>query len=219
MHEHYLQALYRLFPVLCAAPPTIQARISSCGLILNADAKEMLLDSGDTPPGVLFVLSGSARIIHTGEGGKEIAMERVGVGEICSLGLTSILSQCNAPASCRAQSACAGVVVPGPIVMELLTQCPEFVQFSLAQVSRRLQESYRQMHALAFQKLDARIAALLVASDNDVITTTHQRLANELGCVREIVSRVLKSFEHAGLLRLERAQIILLQREKLAQIA
>ena len=60
--------------------------------------------------------------------------------------------------------------------------------------------------AVAFQKLDQRLAALLVAKPSP-IRTTHQALADELGSVREIVSRLLKNFAEQGWVNLGREQI------------
>ena len=56
------------------------------------------------------------------------------------------------------------------------------------------------VEAIAYQKLDQRLAALLVKRDADAgeIHATHQALADELGSVREIVSRLLRSFEDRG---------------------
>jgi CRP/FNR family transcriptional regulator len=60
--------------------------------------------------------------------------------------------------------------------------------------------------AVAFQKLDQRLAALLVAKPSP-LHTTHQALADELGSAREIVSRLLKGFSEQGWVKLGREQI------------
>lgn len=45
---------------------------------------------------------------------------------------------------------------------------------------------------------------------DECVLSTHQELANDLGCTREVVSRLLKRFEHMGCIRLHRGQIELL---------
>ncbi len=62
---------------------------------------------------------------------------------------------------------------------------------------------------VAFRKLDQRLAALLLGKGR-LLHTTHQQLADELGSVREIVSRLLKSFADQGLVRLAREQVEIL---------
>jgi len=49
-----------------------------------------------------------------------------------------------------------------------------------------------------------------------VLEATHQKLADELGSVREIVSRLLRSFETRGWVKLERERITVLDPKSLA---
>jgi CRP/FNR family transcriptional regulator len=71
---------------------------------------------------------------------------------------------------------------------------------------------------VAFGKMDQRLASLLL-SKGAAMETTHQALADELGSVREVVSRILKDFEGQGLLELERGQIRLVDTPALEKIA
>ena len=56
---------------------------------------------------------------------------------------------------------------------------------------------------MAFQKLDQRLAAVLIAKPKP-IRATHQAFADELGSLREIVSQLLKNFAEQGWMRLGR---------------
>lgn len=67
-------------------------------------------------------------------------------------------------------------------------------------------------------RLDQRLAALLLGHGREV-HTTHQLLAQDLGSVREIVSRLLKGFEHRGLVKLGRETIEILDPAGLRQLA
>ncbi len=60
--------------------------------------------------------------------------------------------------------------------------------------------------AVAFRKLDQRLAAALLGRGQD-LAITHQQLADELGTVREIVTRLLRRFEREGWVRLGRERI------------
>jgi len=74
------------------------------------------------------------------------------------------------------------------------------------------------VEAVAFQRLDQRLAALLLGKGR-LIRTTHQALADELGSVREIVTRLLRSFEQRGWVRLERERVTVLDPKALADFA
>ena len=85
----------------------------------------------------------------------------------------------------------------------------------------RLAALMQVVEAIAYQKLDQRLAALLVNRDAESgeIHTTHQALADELGSVREIVSRLLRSFEDRGWVDLGRERIRVIDRHALAAAA
>ena len=60
--------------------------------------------------------------------------------------------------------------------------------------------------AVAFHKLDQRLAAALLGRGQD-LALTHQTLADELGTVREIITRLLRRFEREGWVELSRERI------------
>ena len=62
------------------------------------------------------------------------------------------------------------------------------------------------INAVAFQRLDQRLAAALLGRGQN-LSLTHQDLADELGTVREIVSRLLRRFEREGWVKLSRERI------------
>jgi CRP/FNR family transcriptional regulator len=72
---------------------------------------------------------------------------------------------------------------------------------------------------VAFARLDQRLAKLLLARNETLVAITHQQLADELGSVREIVSRLLKGFAAQGLVSLGREQIAISDRNGLQRIA
>jgi len=74
------------------------------------------------------------------------------------------------------------------------------------------------VEAVAFHKLDQRLAALLLGKGK-VIHMTHQHLADELGSVREIVSRLLKTFAGQGLVSLGREEIEIVNPQALRRIS
>jgi len=72
---------------------------------------------------------------------------------------------------------------------------------------------------VAFNRLDQRLAKLILARNQETLNITHQQLADELGSVREIVSRLLKGFVAQGLVSLGREQLTVINRQGLQNIA
>ena len=72
--------------------------------------------------------------------------------------------------------------------------------------------------ALFDELLDQRLAGLLLGKGR-LLHATHQQLADELGSVREMVSRLLKGFAEQGLVRLGREQVEVLDAAGLRRTA
>ena len=69
------------------------------------------------------------------------------------------------------------------------------------------------VNAIAFKKLDERLLNFIQRkcelTNNKILQVTHEQLANELGTVRVVVSRLLKQMEEQGLVELGRNKITL----------
>ena len=93
-----------------------------------------------------------------------------------------------------------------------------FRHFVFGTFADRLADLMTLAEAVAFQRLDQRLAGALLGHGM-VVLTTHQALADELGTVREIVTRLLKRFERSGWLLLGRERIELQDAAALRQLA
>ena len=78
-----------------------------------------------------------------------------------------------------------------------------FREFVFGIFADRLADLMALAEAVAFQRLDQRLAAALLGHGS-TLRSTHQALADELGTVREIVTRLLKRFEQSGWVALGR---------------
>jgi CRP/FNR family transcriptional regulator len=75
---------------------------------------------------------------------------------------------------------------------------------------------------ILFMSFDKRLATFLIDEMSRTKTTeinlTHEQIAKYLGSAREVVSRMLKSFESKGILKLSRGSIQVLDKEKLREL-
>jgi CRP/FNR family transcriptional regulator len=53
----------------------------------------------------------------------------------------------------------------------------------------------------------------------NTIETTHEKIANDLGTAREVVSRMLEEFQKSGIVKLSRGKIEIINISKLKQVA
>ena len=97
------------------------------------------------------------------------------------------------------------VVIGAALFNELLASCEEFRALVFSILSERIADLMQRVEEVAFQRLDRRLASLLVARAPE-LRATHRELADELGSVREMVTRLLRGFEKHGWVRLGREE-------------
>jgi CRP/FNR family transcriptional regulator, anaerobic regulatory protein len=110
------------------------------------------------------------------------------------------------------------VSIARPVFLQLVEQSPEFRTYIFRFFGERVTRLMELIEAVAFRRLDQRLAALLLMR-GPAIAATHQNLADELGSVREVVSRILGDFQAHNIVRLDRGQIVVLDREALQKRA
>lgn len=82
----------------------------------------------------------------------------------------------------------------------------------------RIADLMQLVEAVAFRRLDQRLAALL-RERGPTVLATHQQLADELGSAREIVSRLLKHLADDGAIVVRRERIDVLDADVLRRWA
>jgi CRP/FNR family transcriptional regulator len=108
------------------------------------------------------------------------------------------------------------MITPSIFVQWLET--PVFRNDVLGLFAERMADLTGLIDAVAFQRLDQRLAATLLGRGQN-LALTHQQLANELGTVREMVSRLLRRFEREGWVELARENILIRDSKALRAIA
>ena len=148
-----------------------------------------------------------------GETGREITLYEIGPGETCILNASCILSGSTYPAHAVAASEVTVLIVPANEFRGMVKDHEEMRDFVFTMLSRRLAAVMELVEEITFGSLDKRLMEYLAEkAQNNVLETTHQRIANDLGTSREVVSRLLKDFERKKLLNLSRNSITLLKR-------
>lgn len=198
--------LIEAYPSLAGLPPALRAAVGPQQLQdLSVPAGTLLFEEHAPCQGFPLVLSGEVRVARGSPQGRSLELYRVGPGELCVVSACGLFGQ--------SPLAAHGVAV---VPTRLLLLSPDgfaqwtthepFRRFVFGIFADRLADLMSLAEAVAFQRLDQRLAAALLGHGS-VVQTTHQALADELGTVREIVTRLLKRFERAGWVSLGRERI------------
>ena len=212
-----IPALAELYPVLDALPADLRARVLAQAQPIAVGAGTVLFDERQPCQGFPFVLDGGIRVAKLSANGRELPLYRVLPGESCIITSSCLLGNVVYNARGVAESDTTLMLMPRPLFGELMAQTP-FRDFIFHLFSERIADLMQLVEEVAFRKLDQRLAGLLLGKGRTV-HATHQHLADELGSVREMVSRLLKGFAEQGLVRLGREQVEILDPAGLRQVA
>lgn len=175
-------------------------------VVIQLPVGTLVFDENQPCLGFPLILSGSIRVSKVAASGRELQLYRVLAGESCILTSSCLLGHTRYQARGIVDASLEMLVLPATIFHQLLAQNAAFRSYVFSLFSDRLTDLMTLVSAVAFQKLDQRLAALLVSKASP-LHSTHQALADELGSAREIVSRLLKNFAEQGWVKLGREHI------------
>ncbi|MFV8825518.1 Crp/Fnr family transcriptional regulator [Thauera sp. WH-2] len=199
------ERLEERYPVLSALPADARRRLLQGAHWMRIPAGTMLFDDHQACEGFPFVVDGSVRVSKCAPSGRELPLYRVGAGETCIISSSCLLGHEAYNARGMTEADTLMMLLPKPVFDEMMIERP-FRDFVFHLFAERIADLMQLIEEVAFRKLDQRLAALLLGKGR-LLRVTHQQLADELGSVREIVSRLLKSFAEQGLVRLGREQV------------
>lgn len=197
--------------------PFFDALSSESQRLLVNHAKEVkmpkgveLFAQGDQCAEILFLVNGSVRVYRLHESGQEITLYFLENGEQCNVNLNSAFTGTPAIGTAVCESDIEGYLLPADIVKRIYATEAPYQQYVFTLFARRLEGMAGLIEDVRFKKLDHRLLDWLHEQNRDEITITHEKLASHLGTSREVISRLLKEFEHNGIVKLHRGRIELL---------
>jgi CRP/FNR family transcriptional regulator len=201
-----LGRLLKQYPMLGELSGAEQDELLSVATLVHVPQGTVLFDENQPCQGFPMLLSGNIRVIKSSANGRELQLYRVMPGESCILTSSCLLGYTRYHARGITEQAVEMVLLPATAFQTLLERQESFRSYVFHLFSDRLTDLMQLVSAVAFQKLDQRLATLLI-NTSDPVHITHQALADELGSAREIVSRLLKGFAEQGWVKLGREQI------------
>ncbi|GAA6142404.1 Crp/Fnr family transcriptional regulator [Hydrogenophaga sp. 5NK40-0174] len=206
------QELIDLYPAMSELPELVDSLA-----VMEVPAGTVLFREHETCQGFPMVLEGEVRVSRSSPNGRELELYRVQPGEMCLVSSAGLFA--HQPLSAHGVATRATrltLLSPAPFQDALSNQ--RFRDFVLGLYAARMADLTGLIEAIAFQKLDARLANTLLGHGQQV-RITHQALADELGTVREMVTRLLRRFERDGLVELSRECIDIKNSAALRQVA
>lgn len=195
---------FALYPALANVVPSLAALGGGAGP-MNVPAGAVLFAEHDPCQGFPLVLQGEVKVSRHSGDGRSLELYRVVPGELCLVSSACLFRSQPLSAQGVTTKPTTLLLIAPPVFSQWL-ETPAFRSEVLGLFAERLADLTGLIDAVAFQRLDQRLAAALLGRGQD-LALTHQTLADELGTVREIVSRLLRRFEREGWVQLSREHI------------
>jgi CRP/FNR family transcriptional regulator len=199
----------RALPILQRADPQLVREFQQEAFFTRIPAGKDVFVEGDRVDGIALLVSGVVRVYRIGESGREITLYRFGLGESCILSANAIFNQRAFPAIATVEEDAEAIMIPADAFRRWVQRYELWRNFVFDQLSQRLASLMEIVDAVAFQRMDARIAALLIARAHlqNPVRITHQEIAAELGSSREVISRLLEDFARRGYICAGRGEV------------
>lgn len=185
--------------------------------VMEVPEGSTLFRESEACQGFPLVLEGEVRVSRTASNGRELELYRVLPGEMCLVSSACLFAGQVFTARGTTTRPTRLTLMPAPLFRQALAT-ESFRDFVLGLFAARMADLTGLIEAVAFQKLDSRLAATLLGHGSQ-LRATHQALADELGTVREIVTRLLHRFERSGWVELSRECITIRDSVALRQLA
>jgi CRP/FNR family transcriptional regulator len=208
-------------PILRDADPRHVREFMQVTSFARIPAGRDVFVEGDEVDSIALLISGVVRVYKIGETGREITLYRFGLGESCILTANAILSRHSFPAIATVEKDAEAIMVPADRMRDWVQRYDLWRGFVFDLLSQRLSSLMEIVDEVAFRRMDARVAALLVQRSRrqNPIKITHQEIASELGSSREVISRLLEDFFNRGMIEQGRGKIKVLDLKSLSELA
>lgn len=218
-----IEDVLRLYPASRVLPPALAARVRGEASVVTAATGAVVFAEHSACAGLTLLTGGVVRVVRSSEQGREILLYRVRPGESCILTVCCLVGGGAYAARGIADADLTGLAIPAPLFADLLADAPPFRGFIFDLFGLRIAGLLQLVEELAFHRLDARLAALLmrefVGSGATSLAVTHQGLADAVGSSRENVSRRLEELQGRGAVSLSRGRVVLRDASILADAA
>jgi len=190
--------------------------------------KGNIFSEGDQPEWFYIVESGKVKITKMSSDGKEIILEVISPGEI--FGGVAVMKGFPYPANAIAMESSKIVKISRRNLMRLVDRFPNLMYFIAMNLGDRMKSSHDSLKNIALERVEARIAALLLKLADKVgvkvkegilidMRLTKQDVADMVGTTVETSIRTFSKFKKEKLLSESEGKVVIKDRDGLESLS
>ncbi len=190
---------------------------------------DYLFWEGEPADWLVFVAEGQVKMIKHSESGRETILATFGPGQI--VGEVGVLVGEVYPATAQALEPSSTLNLRRDDYVDLVQRYPDLAWALIQELGRRLQGAHETIRSLAVEKVDRRVARVILRMANTAgerlddgtvrisVPLSRQDIADMAGTVIETAIRALSKFQKQGLIETRDGHIVLLEAHRLVAIA
>ena len=176
----------------------------------NYAANSIIHHIGVDCVGLKIMRNGMIRVFVYSSNGSEITLYRLKNNDICNLSILCTLKKLDLDINIEVEEDSLVYIIPIEIYKRLLINKAVY-EYDKITTEQRLTEVVSTFSEVLFFSVEKRLINLLIYYSkllkSDTLTITHEKLAKDIGTVREVVSRTLKNLQMMNLVELSRGKI------------
>jgi CRP-like cAMP-binding protein len=218
-----IQHEWRTITLLTDADDAVLKAFDERGWPVSYAKGEPVLWEGDACRTVYFIISGMVEVYRTAIDGREHTLRVLRTGDSFNL-VPALLKEGKNFANVRCLQQTDLLLTDKQDLKDILTRFPKFSLRVLQDLAERLAGMTELAGDLALKSVRQRTAAFMMrAAENNKNDKdqhwTQDDMARQVGTVRDVIGRTLREFEEKGLIKRNRGNISLIDRDGLEKTA
>jgi len=181
--------------------PGLNAEIMNVSAVNEIPKGTVILREGQYVKVIPIVIDGLIKVFSSFEE-REILLYYIQPHESCIMSFTASLKNEPSKIYAEAEEDTKAILIPSDKISRLTEAYPEMNTFFYRLFNLRYLELLDTISHILFKKMDERLYNYLrkkvKLSGHNPLRISHLQIANELGTVREVISRVMKKLEAEG---------------------
>ncbi len=210
-------AVIKSLPIFSSLQPETNQAIAQRAFSRDLPACYTLTIEGAPAESCYFLLSGDVRVLRMSKEGRIQVLARLTPGSAANI-ISLLKEEKINRGTIETLTPVTVLVLRREDIDHLVLNYPDFVRALLNHLAERLTNMTDLASGLSLYSVRSRLAQFLIQLGDSSKTSsgwTQDEIAAHIGTVRDVVGRILRDFEANGLIKRQRQQIILLDREGL----
>ena len=191
--------------------PSLLAEIININNYKKVKAGEQIIDYNQPITFMPLLIEGAIKIMRQDDKGDELLLYFLERGDTCVMTMTCCMGQTKSEVRAVAEKDSILIMIPVSKMADWVVKYPSWRSFVFESYNNRFNEMLEAIDSLAFLNMHDRILKYLkdkvMVTGATTLTSTHQEIAFDLHSSRVVVSRILKSLEKDGLIKMYRNKI------------